>query len=124
MEFEIIFGTVLFIFSLFFIFKKQIRKFLYRLKTKLQFQSLRTAIHDADKDKGKTGRKNIVVYNTSTSNFEPVQKKQLKAIANRTKNKSNKAMTDGRKKMMKQTSRPVSMHRVKNIESKSLYVTK
>lgn len=124
MEIKVLIGSIILIVALFLIFKKQIRKGLYRLKTKIQFQSLREAIHDADKDKGKTGRKNIVVYNTTQSAFEPIQKRQLKAVANYRKNKSNKAMTPGRKKMMKQNTRMISMSRVKNIESKSLYVTK
>ena len=113
----------IFLIALFLIFKKQIRKLLHRWNTKLQFASLRTAIHDADKNKIETGRKNIVVFNTSQSVFEPVQKKTLKAIANNMKNKSNKAMTPGRKKMMKKHKRPVDIHRVKQIEKKSLYVT-
>jgi hypothetical protein len=101
-------------------------KKLLALRAKLQIGSLREAIGGADKDKEKTGRKNMVVFNAHSGKYEPIQKKLLKAHANSTKNKSNKAMTEGRKKMMvkKKPARVIDIDKVKSIEEKSLYVTK
>jgi hypothetical protein len=106
--------------------KSLIVKRLLRMRARLQMGTLRHAIHDADDDKKKTGRKNMVVFNSTGGKFEPVQKKMLKKAANLTKNKSNKAMTKGRKKMLKgkKNGRVINMDRVKQIEEKSLYVTK
>lgn len=100
-------------------------KKLLSLRAKLQLGSLRVAIGEADKDKAKTDRKNMVVFNAYSGKYEPLQKKALKAHANSRKNKSNKAMTEGRKKMMKKKpARVIDMEKVKQIEEKSLYVTK
>jgi hypothetical protein len=106
--------------------KRLIVKRLLRLRARLQMGTLRQAIHDADDDKKNTGRKNMVIFNSTSGKFEPLQKKMLKSAANLTKNKSNKAMTEGRKKMMKKKkiSRVINTQRVKQIEKKSLYVTK
>jgi hypothetical protein len=96
-------------------------------RAKLQIGSLRVAIGDADKDKEKTGRKNMVVFNTVSGKYEPIQKKILKKAADVGKNKSNKAMTDGRKrvlKLQKHKKRIIDSYRVKTIEEKSLYITK
>lgn len=102
----------------------QFIKYLIKLRARLHISSLRTAIVDADKDKDRTGRKNIVVFNSHNGVFEPIQKKQLKAIANSRKNTSNKAMTPGRRKMMqKRKARIVDQEQIKTIEKKSLYVT-
>ncbi len=89
--------------------------------------SLREAIHDADKDKLKTDRKNMVVYNTASGKFEPMQKRVLKSIAQHGKNKNNGALTDGRKwaqRNQPKKRRVIDTDRVKIIEDKSLYVTK
>lgn len=94
------------------------------LRSKLQIQSLRSAIRDADMDKDETGRKNMVVFNTTGGNFEPIQKNLLKKIANRNKNKNNGKLTDGRKKFMKKKKKSqIDTDKVKTIEKKSLYVT-
>jgi hypothetical protein len=99
-------------------------KKLLQLRAKLQIGSLRDAIGDADKNKETTGRKNMVVFNTTSGKYEPIQKKQLKVIAKVSKNKSNKSMTPGRVKMMKASKpRVIDTNRIKNIEKKSLYVT-
>jgi hypothetical protein len=104
--------------------KVRLIRYLLRLRAKLQISSLKEAIHDADKDKEKTGRKNMVVFNTTSGKYEPVQKKLLKAATRVGKNKSNKALTEGRKRMLKQTrERAFTNERVKQIEKKSLYVT-
>src|SRR4051812_39496238 len=81
--------------------RNQVVKYLIRLRSKLHIRSLRTAINGADKDKDLTGRKNMVVFNTASGEYEPLQKRLLKNAARAGKNKSNKAMTPGRKKMMK-----------------------
>lgn len=103
--------------------KRNLVMYLLRLRAKLRISSLREAINEADKDKSTTGRKNIVVFNTTSGKYEPVQKRVLKVVSQRTKNKSNKAMTKGRVKMMKQKVRAFDTERVKQIENKSLYVT-
>jgi hypothetical protein len=106
--------------------KRRIIKALLRLRAKLQIGSLREAIVDADKDKAKTGRKNMVVFNTTSGKYEPLQKKLLKTASKAGKNKSNKAMTEGRIKMMKQQKvkpRLFDSDRVHQIEKKSLYIT-
>jgi hypothetical protein len=103
-------------------------RLLVRWRSKLQFGTLRQAIHDADDNKEATGRKNMVVFNSTSGQFEPVQKRMLKNATRAGKNKSNKAMTDGRKRMLAQNKgkkgRVISIDRVKHIEKKSLYVTK
>jgi hypothetical protein len=97
---------------------------LVRLKVKLQRQSLREAIHGADQDKAQTGRKNMVVYNTASGQYEPWQKRLLKLAARKDKNTSNKAHTPGRKKMMqKRRRRILDTEKVHRIEKRSLYVT-
>lgn len=112
---------------LIFLFKKPIVARLKRLAIKLQLNSLREAIHKADHDKETTGRKNMVVYNTTVSAFEPVQKKLLKKIAKAGKNKNNAAKTPGRmwfQKNNKKKKTSVDTQRVKQLEEESLYVTK
>lgn len=107
------------------IFRKRIIQWLLRLRAKLQIQSLRKAIWDADKDKEKTDRKNLVVFNLSTGKYEPIQKKLLKIAANVNKNKNNAAMTEGRKRFMKKRKeRSFDPERIRTMEQKSLYVTK
>lgn len=107
-----------------YIFRNSIRKWAYQKKTTMQLGTLRGAIHAADDNKEKTGRKNMVIFNSTQSSFEPIQKKQLKAITKFGKNTSNKAMTKGRKKMMdNKKRRSVSVERSKQIEKSSLYVT-
>lgn len=105
------------------IFRKRILGWLIRLRSKLQIRSLREAIGEADKNKADTGRKNMVVFNTVSGKYEPLQKRLLKAAANSGKNKNNAAMTDGRKRMKRKKVRIVEHSGVKNIEKKSLYVT-
>lgn len=85
-------------------------KFLLKIKSKHQLETLRKAIHDADADRGKTGRKNMVIFNTTTKKFEPIQKKKLKQVSQVQKKKGGK--------------RTMSSQRIKQIEKKSLYVTR
>jgi hypothetical protein len=96
-------------------------KKLLAFRAKLQISSLRAAIGEADKDKEKTGRKNMVVFNTVSGKYEPIQKKLLKKAANA---KEQSAVKNGfrAKKAKKKTS--ITSERVKQIEEKSLYVTK
>lgn len=106
-------------------FRGPIIKYLRKIQNKIFFHSLRKAIGDADADKERTSRKNIVVYDTDDREFKPVHKRTIKQVANMTKNKSNRKQTEGAKKMNKKRKAPVlTMDRVKNIEKKSLYVTK
>lgn len=103
-----------------------VRKLL-EMRARLQIRSLGVAIGEADKDKGKTGRKNMVVFNTVSGKYEPIQKKILKRAAEKDKNNSNKAMTEGRKRELakqKRKKRIIDHDRAKRIEEKSLYVTK
>lgn len=101
----------------------KIRRWLLGLKARLQLSTLREAIHEADKDKEETGRKNIVIFNSTEQRFEPIQKRTLKRLSQAGKNKSNKAMTAGRKRVLTVRKRPMTSSRVKQIEKKSLYVT-
>lgn len=117
-------GIILVLVGLCIAFRKQIVNRLYRLKMKVQLMTLRTAIHDADGDKEKTGRKNMVIYNSTQGKFEPIQKKKLKLVAAAGKNKSNKSLTAGRKKRkVPARKRLIDIDRVRNIEEKSLYKT-
>lgn len=110
------------------VFRKPIRNWLLRLRAKMQIHSLRNAIAGADEDKAETGRKNMVVYNTVSGEFEPLQKRVLKRISNNAKRKNNSKMTDGRKWAQqngktKTGKRYFTHKRVKETEKKSLYVT-
>lgn len=107
----------------------RIRKYLNQLAVRLHIRSLRTAINEADKDKEKTDRKNIVVFNTSSGSFEPVQKRLLKNVAHAGKNTNNAALTKSRRRRggvvaigKKKTA--VDTNKVKLVEKKSLYTTK
>jgi hypothetical protein len=122
-------------FTLLRIFRKPLRKWVNALYMKFKIATLRTAIGEADEDKKVTGRKNMVVYDTDTGAFAPVQKKVLKKAANATKSKNNAAMTDGRKKMAakkQQEKKQKSLKRERTFtpatnrktEEKSLYVTR
>jgi hypothetical protein len=104
--------------------RKWLIKRLLNLRARLRMSSLRVAIGDADKDKTRTGRKNIVVFNQYQGVYEPVQKKLLKRAARMTKNTSNKKMTEGRKRVLKIKKRVFDPERIRTIEEKSLYVTK
>ncbi len=103
--------------------KTVVVKKLLGVRAKLQMSSLRKAIGQADEQKAKTGRKNMVVFNQHQGIYQPIAKKTLKAASKVGKNTSNKAMTDGRIKMMKRKKRVIDNERVKQIEKKSLYVT-
>ena len=116
-----------------FLFKKQIVAWLHRLRGRLHIQSLRKAIIDADKDKEKTGRKNMVVMNTASGAFEPVQKRLLKFLSQKNKGdgdtgrvkvrrRNGRVKVVGRKKA-KAVNKTITPERVHQIEKKSLYVT-
>ena len=102
------------------VFRHKIVQWLFNLRAKLKLQSLRQAIADADKDKAETQRKNMVVFNTSTGTFEPVQKKLLKKIAS---TKKQDAVPNGyrMKKAVKRSY--ITPGKVKEVEKKSLYIT-
>lgn len=103
--------------------KSKVVAWLHYLRGKLHVESLRQAINDADADKADTGRKNIVIMNTATGSFEPAQKRLLKWLAAKGKNKNNGKQTSGRKKFAKPVKRKLDSDDVKRIEQKSLYVT-
>lgn len=100
---------------------KRIRKYLSVLSVRLHIRSLRNAINGADKDKDDTGRKNIVVYNTAINAFEPVQKKMLKKLANK---KVQDKVPAGYRQQKAKKKTYLTTHKVKQVEEKSLYVTK
>lgn len=102
--------------------RERIIKWLLALRASLKIQSLREAINGADADKKETMRKNMVVYNTAVGTYEPVQKRLLKQVERKGKNKNNAKMTEGRKRFMQQKKKHLSMP-VKELEKKSLYVT-
>jgi len=121
MQTLIIISVVIIFFITAWMCKKQLVKVLLKLKGKLHIQSLRTAINDADADKEKTDRKNLVVFNTSTGEFEPVQKRMLKGIA---KMKSQNKVPAGFRQPKAVKKSALTLQKVKHVENKSLYVTK
>lgn len=108
------------IITLVYVFRKQIVDYLMRLRAGLKIRSLRQAIAAADKDKEQTGRKNMVVYNTDSKDFEPVSKRLLKKSA---KAKVQEQVPDGFRKMKAKKRSSLTTKTVKQIEKKSLYVT-
>lgn len=89
--------------------------------------SLREAIVDADEIKEKTGKKAIVVFNNHGGTFEAMSKRLLKKAAKNGKAKGSPALTKARKKRkLIKTAAPgrFTSSRIKNLEKKSLYVTK
>lgn len=102
------------------VFKKHIRAWLLKIRAKLKIQSLRKAINEADSDKKQTQRKNIVVFNALSGQFEAVPKKNLKRLAGK---KIQPIVQSGyrQKKAVKASS--ISKKQVKQTEKKSLYVT-
>ena len=115
--------TIVTIILLLRVFKKPIISYLLRLRVKIRMVSLREAIHEADDDKAKTMRKNMVVQKPDGF-FETIQKSKMKALDNATKNKNNAQMTPGRRKFMaKKKERLFEPERIKEIENKSLYAT-
>lgn len=126
MKYLPIIGSILLLVLLVRVFRHKIVGFLLHLRGKLHLQSLRTAINEADKDKADTGRKNMVLPDSTMGQFEPYQKKVLKAVAKNNRNKNNAKMTPGRKRylsMNKKEKGTITMDRVKELENKSLYVT-
>lgn len=112
------------LFLLAFLFRNKLIEQLHVLRGRLHVESLREAINNADKDKMQTGRKNMVVFNTANSEFEPVQKRMLKFLAAKGKQKNNAKKTDGRKKFAKPVGKRVlTGEKVKQVEKSSLYVT-
>lgn len=105
--------------------RERVFKWLSLHRMKLRVNSARVAIKDADKNKEETGRKNMVVYNNASQAYEPIQKRLLKYVAKKQKNKSNKAMTPGRKRMMRGKKKRVFINNdgVKGLEKNSIYVT-
>lgn len=109
------------------VFRKPIIKYLLHLRGKLTVAGIRHAIKEADADKAKTSRKNMVVLNTSSGAWEPVQKRQLKAVARVNRNKNNAKMTEGRKWFMSKSKQKrkssITTEKVRQLETKSVYVT-
>ena len=115
-------------------FRRPLISYFSQLRGKLHVQSLRKAIISADKDKAKTGRKNIVVFNSTSGSFEPVQKRLLKFLGERNKKQSDGVRKKVRKKngkvvkvvvrKKKQPAGEINTGRIKEAEQKSLYVTR
>lgn len=108
------------------VFRVRIVKYLLYLRGKMTVAGIREAIKSADADKAKTARKNMVVFNTVSGSFEPIQKRVLKAAARKNKNKNNGKMTEGRKRalaMQPKKNGYMTMDRVKKAEEKSIYIT-
>lgn len=102
------------------VFRGRIRQWLIQLRAKLQIRSLRTAIADADKDKKETNRKNLVVFNTVSGKFEPLQKKMLKRMA---AIKEQPKVLNGYKQQKAVKKYNITGDKVKVVEKKSLYST-
>jgi hypothetical protein len=104
---------------------------LWKIKARLNVVSLRMAIDQADKSQAMTGRKMIVIFNSSSMEYEAVEKQTLKAVANIKKVNGQPAHTKYRKRNAENIvagSRAkigsITHHRVHRIEKRSLYVTK
>ncbi len=111
------------------IFRKPLRAWAMKMTVKFKIGSLRKAIRQADKIKAVKGRKALVVYDSQSQEFTATEKKVLKKASSVTKNRSNKASTDGRKKMKSQDKRSnqqrvLNPSRIKVIEENSLYVAR
>lgn len=91
------------------------------MSVRLHLRSLRSAINDADKDKDETGRKNMVIYNSSISAFEPIQKKVLKRLAT---GKIQERVPAGFRQPKAKKRTALNVEKVKEVEEKSLYITK
>lgn len=108
------------------IFRKQVRQWAYNLRAKLRIKSLKVAIKEADDNKKKTNRKTMVVFNSASGKYEPIEKRVIKIAHKVNKNKNNAALTDGRRWWLTKNKKKKSeftYERVKQIEKKSLYVT-
>lgn len=106
--------------ALLYFFRKGIRDGLLKLKTKMQIHSLRQAIEEADYDKAETGRKNMVVYETTNKVFITVQKKKLKQLA---KKKVQPPVKAGHRQKPAVKASAIDADKIKTVEKKSLYVT-
>lgn len=104
--------------------KIAIRNYLHKKSFGLTMHTLRPAIHAADADKEATDKKNIVILNTLTNEFEPVQKVVLKRIAAKNRNTNNAAQTKYRKRNQSGGARKFDPSRISKIEKASVYVTK
>lgn len=89
-------------------YKVQLIKWAIKQKGKLKIKSINDAIMKADKIKQKTGRKAIVFKNSTTGNYDAIDKKTLKSVANASKRKKGRTITH---------------QRIQAIQQKSLYVT-
>jgi hypothetical protein len=123
MKFLLIISIIVGFITLLRIFRKPIVKRLVKIRASLKIRSLRHAIQEADHNKASTFRKTMVVYNTSSGEYETLEKKILKKASYLNRNKNNAKLTEGRKKFMKKKARAFDHDRVKNMEKKSLYVT-
>jgi hypothetical protein len=106
-------------------FRKGIRSGL-KFRAQLQLKSLPLAIKEADEDKDKTGRKNLVSLSAIDGNYKPYQKKVLKQVAAANKNKSNAALTPGRKRWLRlngKKKRVLDYDKVKEAEKRAVYAT-
>lgn len=104
------------------VYRMKVLQWVMNLRSILRIRSLRVAIKDADKDKEDTKRKNMVLFNTHSGEYEPLQKKLLKHIERKSKNKNNAKQTPGRKKFA-QRKKKILNSSVNEIQKKSLYVT-
>lgn len=112
-----------------FVFKKKILVWARKKSVSMQIGSLKNAIKAADADKEATGRKNIVIFNSTQKQFETVQKKVLKFAASKNKGKKvlrgAKKRDDGSKIAMNGSGkRFMDYERVSKLENKSLYATR
>lgn len=103
-----------------FLFKR-----LLKLRSKLRLASLREAIEKADENKSRNGRKNIVVFNNVSGNFEPIEKRAMKRLKSKHQGNGSPKQTDYRKKRQKnlKPSR-FTNELIHHLENKSAYVTK
>jgi hypothetical protein len=79
-------------------------RFALKLRSKMRMASMREAIVKADENKAKTGRRTDVLFDGN--DYITIEKKRLKAIANRNKGKKH----------------PIKHQQVKQVLKRSVYV--
>jgi trehalose/maltose hydrolase-like predicted phosphorylase len=119
MKYLLIISIIVGFITLLRVFRKPIVKWLVKIRASLKIRSLRHAIQEADDNKASTFRKTMVVYNTSSGEYETLEKKILKKASYLNRNKNNAKLTEGRKKFMKKMDSHSDVH-IPGIWNKSL----
>jgi hypothetical protein len=105
--------------------RKSLNRYLLRIRSKMRMNSLREAIIKADDIKDKTGRKAIVVFDNGAGQYDALQKRAMKIVADKRKVKGQPKQTAFRKRHpVKVSTSRFTNARIKTLEQKSAYVTR